>query len=82
MLKRKGEVSYILRIDNTIDTFTLLPAGTTASFEFEIKGNSNIFIGQKREENNLTEAEKKEERRKKNRESAKRSRDKKKVDLF
>ena len=43
--------------------------------------NSNIFIGQKREGNNLTEAEKKAERRKKNRESAKRSRDKKKIEI-
>jgi hypothetical protein len=43
--------------------------------------NQNIFIGQKREENILNEEEKKEERRKKNRESAKRSRDKKKVEI-
>ena len=54
---------------------------STNSISDNNNNNSNIFIGQKREENNLTEAEKKEERRKKNRESAKRSRDKKKVEI-
>lgn len=37
--------SYILNAKNTIDTLTLINAGTDASFEFEIKGNSNIFNG-------------------------------------
>lgn len=37
--------SYILRIDNTVDTFTLLGAGTDSLFEFEVKGNTNVFLG-------------------------------------